>query len=192
MRKRDIVTKAKDICEYYSMTSADLPLILYGKNASSFYRNHLKSRGDNFFTREIKLSKVNGIFLYESIDYGYIKDNFADYIEENEFQKDCFKNGVVCLMKPRLSTLTHELRHCYQLNNSYMQRYMMIEENHFLGELYKNTYVYYPSEQDAFYETLNYLNESGRKLESFFYARKIRKLEKKYYKKSKKYYSLSF
>lgn len=184
MRQRDVVKQAKIICNYYGITSEETPLILYGKNATNFYVNYLKNEGFSPSKIKKKVRSANGIFLYENTDSDYIEEKLSKYMMENNLEQDCFKNGVVCMFNLKISTLAHEIRHSYQFN-SYMKRYMMLEENEALKDIYRRTYVYYPSEQDAFLEALNYLNYTGNKLDIFMYTLRIAELEIIYFIKNR-------
>lgn len=123
------------------------PVLLVGKQALDFIENHFADRNKRV------PSNANGFFLYENLN--------EEYIEKNNIDKRCYRNGVVCLLKDKKSTLIHEMRHAYQLQNN--PEYMYLEKYEELSREYTETYVYYPSEEDAFTYTINYLKENSEK-----------------------------
>lgn len=151
MMKNNLLSIFEELCVKLGLEN-EKPVLLIGKEAVKFVKNHYSNRGKKIFTLPI-----NGMFLYEGLDVNYLEDNNID--------KRCIKNGVVCLFKKRKATLVHEMRHAYQLKNN--PEYMFLESNEDLRKEYKAIYAYYPSEKDAFTYTIKYLKEESDKVYSF-------------------------
>lgn len=120
------------------------PTLLTGESAINFVTAHYAKRN-----KKLKPSLVNGTFIYENID--------EDYVKENNLDKSCIKNGLVCLIKEDKSTLIHEMRHAYQFKHKCA--YLFIENDEQLQKEYKKTYAYYPAEEDAFKFTIDYMEK---------------------------------
>jgi len=148
------------------------PVLLVGNQALDFIERHFADRG-----KEVPIN-ANGLFLYENLN--------EEYIEENNIDKRCFNNGIICLLRNRKSTLIHEMRHAYQLKNN--SEYMYLEKDERLSKEYTETYVYYPSEEDAFTYTINHLKENSNKpfkLDYLHYKLNYMSLRLEYYIKIK-------
>lgn len=143
MKKQAITSKFNELCVDLGLQE-NSPVLLIGKDAVKFIKNHFSKRKN-----KVKLSNLNGIFLYENLD--------ESYIEINSIDKRCLENGVICMVKNKKSSLIHEMRHAYQLKNN--PEYMFLEQDEELMKAYKKTYVYYPSEEDAFNYAIQCLKE---------------------------------
>lgn len=178
MINKSLLTIYNELCIELDLESKP-PVLLTEKDAADFVENH-------FLNRDMKISvkNVNGAFLYENLD--------EDYIERNNIDKNCIENGVICMVKDKKASLVHEMRHAYQLKNNF--EYMFLEKNAELKREYKETYVYYPSEEDAFNYTLSYLKNEVDKMYDFdanlYNIIKYLKLKRKYFLYKLNYQSL--
>lgn len=185
MKKEQILLNAKNVFDYYGIKKEKQPLILHGNLAKKFYIEYWVKKGFSHTEANKEMKRVNGIFLYEGIEEKDLLE-YSQYMRENGFSQDCYKNGVICLIRNRFTTLAHEIRHSYQLNSVDFDGLMMINQDHSLCYLYHVLYVYYPTEQDAFFKTWEYLKSQDKKV-SFVYMMKIMQLEFKYLFKTKEF-----
>lgn len=125
---------------------ANPPLILYGAEALHF----LICMGVFTDENDKKIKKTNGYFYCEKMPIGYGKYK---------------KTGVVCILKPKVATLAHELRHAYQYKHN--RDIMKMPE-----DVYLSVYFYHPNEQDADKYALAYTKKNSKiqwMIHSFFF-----------------------
>lgn len=180
MKATSIFKKGENIYDYYNIEKDKQPLILIGENAEKLYIKYLTGKGMLPRDAYKKTKRTNGAFLYQSLDIDYIKEHFSDYMKANEFAENAYENGVICMLRNKIPTLAHEIRHAYQLQNDELNEYMMIENNRNLTILYSRYYIFYPNEQDAFNSALEYLKSNESKLEYLKYLGHILSLELEY------------
>lgn len=125
------------------------PVVFFGQDAKEYIENN-----DNFsYLKKKKIKSCNGYF-----------DN------SKKINSAYKKTGVVCIFKPRLGTLAHELRHCYQYQNNNKWVY----QNWWKKILCDFIYPFYPAERDAFKYALYYLIRTKTKL-AIDYEKEIKK-----------------
>lgn len=124
------------------------PVVLYGDEAFSFLKSHVKDY--NELTNKEIFKKFGGYFLYEDLPEEYRK------------------TGVVCIFNGEVGTLAHELRHAKQ----FQDRSKWLIRGIWLKRYYKWAYSFYPSEVQAYLFAANYLFKSKCFILGFKYSLK--------------------